>query len=81
MPRSLATFPLLTGHRGAPAVDVAAVEDVLRRVSALAEDLPAIAELDCNPVLVSAQGAAIVDMRVRVRAAAPAAPIGSRQGP
>jgi acetate---CoA ligase (ADP-forming) len=81
MPRSLATFPLLTGHRGAPTADVAALEDVLRRASALAEDLPAIAELDCNPVLVSTQGAAIVDMRVRVRAAAPAAPIGSRQGP
>jgi hypothetical protein len=49
-------------------------------VSALAEDLPAIAALDRNPVLILAQGAATVDMRVRVRAAAPAAPIGSRQG-
>jgi acyl-CoA synthetase (NDP forming) len=78
MPRALATFPLLTGHRGAPAADVGALEDVLRWVSALAEDLPAIAELDCNPVLVSAEGAAIVDMRVRVRAAAPAPPPGSR---
>jgi acyl-CoA synthetase (NDP forming)/RimJ/RimL family protein N-acetyltransferase len=81
MPRSLATFPLLTGHRGAPRADVDALEDVLRRVSALADDLPAIAELDCNPVRVSPRGATIVDMRVHVRAAPAAAPIGSLQGP
>jgi len=81
MPRSLATFPLLDGHRGAPRADVGALEDVLRRVSALADDLPAIAELDCNPVLVSHRGAAIVDMRVRVRATPAPAPIGSLQGP
>jgi acyl-CoA synthetase (NDP forming) len=81
MPRSLATFPLLDGHRGAPRMDVDALEDVLRRVSALADDLPAIAELDCNPVLLSHRGAAIVDMRVRVRPTPAPAPIGSLQGP
>jgi acyl-CoA synthetase (NDP forming)/GNAT superfamily N-acetyltransferase len=70
MPRELATFPLLRGHRGAPPADVGALEDVLRRVSALADDLPAIAELDCNPVVVGPAGAVIVDMRVRVEAPA-----------
>ena len=79
MPRALATFPLLAGHRGAPAADVPALEDVLRRVSALADEHPTIAELDCNPVVVSPDGAAIVDMRVRVQAPAPRAPIGSLQ--
>jgi GNAT superfamily N-acetyltransferase len=79
--RSLATFPLLAGHRGAPPADVAALEDVLRRVSALADDLPAVADVDCNPVVVAADGAAIVDMRVRVRPPVPRAPIGSLQGP
>ena len=73
------TFPLLAGHRGAPRADVAALEDVLRRVSALADDQPAIAELDCNPVVVAPDGATIVDMRVRVHAPAPRAPIGSLQ--
>ena len=68
MPRELATFPLLRGHRGAAPADVAALEDVLRRVGALADDLPAIAELDCNPVVVGPSGAVIVDMRVRVDA-------------
>jgi ATP-grasp domain len=44
---------------------VAALEDVLLRVSALADDLPAVAELDCNPLVVQARGAVIVDARVR----------------
>jgi len=81
MPRTLATFPLLAGHRGAPPANVAALEDVLRRISAIADDHPAIAELDCNPVVVTPAGAAIVDMRVRVQAPPPRAPLGSLQGP
>ena len=81
LPRALRTFPLLAGHRGAAAADLAAVEDVLRRVSALAEDLSAVAELDCNPVIAGPQGAVIVDMRVRVAPSAGRGPIGSLQGP
>jgi acyl-CoA synthetase (NDP forming) len=68
MVRELAIYPLLDGYRGAPPVDVAALEDVVRRVGALAADHPAIAELDCNPVIVGPGGASIVDMRVRVAA-------------
>ena len=70
MVRSLRTFPLLDGYRGAPAADVAALEDVLLRLGALADEHPQVAELDCNPVLVSAPGAAILDARVRVEAPA-----------
>ena len=66
MVRELSTFPLLDGYRGAPRADVGALEDVLARVGALAADHPTIAELDCNPVIVGPEGAAIVDMRVRV---------------
>jgi acyl-CoA synthetase (NDP forming)/GNAT superfamily N-acetyltransferase len=62
----LATAPLLHGYRGTPRADVGALEDVLRRISALAEDHPAIAEIDCNPVIVGPGGAVIVDMRARV---------------
>lgn len=68
MIRSLKTYPLLQGYRGSPACDVAALEDVLLRVSALAEDLPQVAELDLNPVVVSAQGAQILDCRIRLHA-------------
>ncbi len=77
MLRSLQTFPLLVGYRGAPSCDVAAVEDVLLRVGAMVDAHPEIVELDCNPLVVSPEGAAIVDARVRVESAPPPAPIAS----
>ena len=40
MVRSLKTFPLLDGYRGAPPCDIAAVEDVLLRVSAMVHRAP-----------------------------------------
>ncbi len=43
MIRSIRAAPLLTGHRGAPAADLAALSDALLRVSRLADDLPEIA--------------------------------------
>jgi acyl-CoA synthetase (NDP forming) len=74
MVRSLRSYPLLEGFRGAPAADVAALEDVLLRVGALVEGHPEVAEMDLNPVTVSPQGAVIVDARVRVEAVAPRGP-------
>jgi acetyl coenzyme A synthetase (ADP forming)-like protein len=70
MLRSLRTFPLLDGYRAAPRCDLAAVEDVLLRVSAMVEAHPEIVELDCNPLIVEPDGVVIVDARVRVEAAA-----------
>ncbi|HTW10461.1 MAG TPA: GNAT family N-acetyltransferase [Acidimicrobiales bacterium] len=57
---------LLTGFRGRPAVDLDALVQVLHRVSRLAEDMPEIAELDCNPLIVTPEGALVVDARLRV---------------
>jgi acetate---CoA ligase (ADP-forming) len=71
MLRELKTYPLLTGFRGAARADVAALEDVLLRISVMVEDLPQIAELDCNPIIVHENGATIVDARVRVAAVEP----------
>jgi acetyl coenzyme A synthetase (ADP forming)-like protein len=71
MVRSLRAYRLLTGFRGAPPCDIAAVEDIVLRVSALAEDLPEVAELDCNPIIVTAHGALIVDARIRLDATTP----------
>jgi acyl-CoA synthetase (NDP forming) len=78
MLRELRTYPLLTGYRGAEPCDVAALQDVLLRVSALAEDHPNVAELDCNPLIVSAAGAMVVDARVRIETVAPRRPLGAR---
>ena len=68
MIRSLATFPLLDGYRGAPRADVSALEEVVLRVSALASGHDVIREMDCNPVLVGETRAVVVDARVRVSA-------------
>ena len=74
MLRSLATFPLLTGFRGSPEVDLEAVHDLLLRVSAMVEAHHEIAELDLNPVLAGPEGALAVDFRVRVKSAPPRRP-------
>src|SRR3954471_3937807 len=64
--RSVRAAPKLFGHRGARPVDVAALEDVVARVSCLADDLPEIAELELNPVVVSEQGAHVLGAVVRL---------------
>jgi acyl-CoA synthetase (NDP forming) len=79
MVRGLATFPLLDGYRGAPKADVAALESLLLRVSALVEAHPAIAEMDCNPVMVLEHDAVIVDARVRVEPVSPPQPMSARR--
>jgi acetyl coenzyme A synthetase (ADP forming)-like protein len=71
--RSLRGSPLLFGHRGRPAVDVAALEELLLRVGRLADDVPEVAEMDLNPVVVTEKGAIAVDVKVRV--APPGAPL------
>jgi len=78
MIRSLKTYPLLNGFRGSAKCDVAALEDGLLRVSAMVEDLPQIAELDCNPFVVNENGAVILDARVRVEAVEPKPLLGVR---
>ena len=66
MVQSLVAYPLLTGYRGGPLLDVEALHDVLRRVSAIAEDYPEIAEMDLNPLFVLEKGAVAADVRVRL---------------
>ena len=74
----LKTYPLLSGYRGGPAHDVRALADAILRIGALVEDLPQIAELDLNPILVHSGGATVVDARVRVAAIEPEPLIGTR---
>jgi acetyl coenzyme A synthetase (ADP forming)-like protein len=78
MVRSLKTFPLLAGYRGAAPSDVDALEDVLLRVSALVEAHPQVAEMDLNPVIVHPRGAVAVDARIRLEAGASRKPLGAR---
>lgn len=78
MIRSLRTFPLLDGFRGAAVADVGALEDVLLRVSALVEAHPEVIEMDLNPVIVQTNGAVAVDARIRLEPGTPKPPLGSR---
>ena len=64
--RAVRAAPKLFGHRGARPVDVPALEDVVARVSCLADDLPEVAELELNPVVVAEQGAHVLDAVVRL---------------
>jgi acetate---CoA ligase (ADP-forming) len=57
---------LVRGFRGAPRSDVAALADLMHRLSCLGVDVPAVAELDLNPVLGLPDGCVAVDARVRV---------------
>lgn len=57
---------LLRGYRGSTSVDLDALEQLVVRLSALAEDVPAISELDLNPVIATPTGCWIVDARCRV---------------
>lgn len=79
MIRELKTYPLLKGFRGSVPCDVRALEDGLLRVSAMVEDLPQIAELDCNPFVVHETGATILDARIRVTAVEPRPLVGVRR--
>ncbi len=64
--RSVRAAPLLFGHGGGPAVDVGAVEELLLRVAALADDLPTVARLELRPVLAGPTGLSVLDAAVRV---------------
>lgn len=64
--RALRASPLLTGYRGRPAADVAALEGVLLRLGRLAEDLPEVIGCDVNPLVVGTHGVQAVDVTVRL---------------
>jgi acyl-CoA synthetase (NDP forming) len=64
MIREIRCFPVLQGARGAAPVDLAALEDILLKLSSLAEHRPEIHEIDLNPVLVYPTGALAVDARI-----------------
>ena len=61
-------YRLLEGVRGEPAVDVAGLAEILQRFSQLVEDLPQLAEMDINPLMVfpEAEEFRAVDVRVRL---------------
>jgi acyl-CoA synthetase (NDP forming) len=57
---------LVAGFRGAAPADADALADLVLRLARLGDDLPAVAELDLNPVLALPDRCVAVDARVRV---------------
>lgn len=76
MVRGITGHKLLEGYRGSPAADLRAIEDLLLRLSLLADSVPEIAELDFNPVfaLPAGRGCRIADARIRVAPPGSASP-------
>jgi len=67
--RSLRTWPLVEGYRGGSQGDVEGLVHLVVSLGALAADLPQLAELDLNPVVVAPGGCSLVDVKVRLASA------------
>ena len=66
MVSSLRAAPLLDGFRGAPPVDRRALAALVEQVARVAEEVPELVELDLNPVIVTPDGALVVDCKARL---------------
>jgi acetyltransferase len=64
---------LLGAFRNRPPVDMDALENVLLRLSEMVCELPWLAELDINPLLVDEQGALALDARIVIAPRVPGA--------
>jgi len=65
--RSIRAFPLLEAFRGQPAVDLGPLAGILTALGQLGLDFPEIEEVDLNPVIADKDGAAAVDLLVKLR--------------
>ena len=68
MIKSVKAYQLLEGWRGSRRADIPAIEELLLRISAMAENHPQILEMDLNPVKVLPEGQfyLVVDGRILV---------------
>jgi acyl-CoA synthetase (NDP forming) len=64
--REIRAAPLLFGWRGAEPVDTAALEELLLRLSQLVDDIPEVASVALEPVVVAPHGLAVLGATVRL---------------
>jgi acetyltransferase len=69
MIQSIKAYPILTGARGRRPADIAALKDVIGKLSQMAIDFPELSEFEMNPVIVGdeGQGASAVDALATIR--------------
>lgn len=66
--RGLRCWPLLQAFRGADPLDVDALVSLVVACGRLAVEVPEVAELDVNPVMVTSAGVTLVDVKLRLAA-------------
>jgi acyl-CoA synthetase (NDP forming) len=66
MVRAPRAAPLLSGYRGAEPADLPRVQELLLRVAQLKDDLPEVASVELNPVLVTSHGLHVLGAAVHV---------------
>ena len=59
--------PLLRGYKGTMTVDVNALAELVSRVGLMVDEMPSLASVDLNPVIVTASGVAVLGARASVR--------------
>ncbi|MBN2543143.1 GNAT family N-acetyltransferase [bacterium] len=64
MLQQLKIYPLITGYRNRPPLNLEKLLEILMRLSYLAADYPEITELDINPLLVSEEEVIALDARI-----------------
>jgi acyl-CoA synthetase (NDP forming) len=64
MIREIKGYPLLEGYRGQEPANIAALEDLLLKLSAFVDKTQQIKEMDLNPIFAYKNGAVAVDARV-----------------
>ena len=72
MVTSIKGYPLLTGFRGEPAVDVTLAEEMVLRLAQLVSDFDCIQEMDINPFILVPRRADCMAVDVRIQLSAPA---------
>ncbi|WP_168207493.1 bifunctional acetate--CoA ligase family protein/GNAT family N-acetyltransferase [Microlunatus elymi] len=75
MVRDLRAAPTLFGRGGSPGVDTSKVEELLHRVSQLADELPQLAYLLLTPCIATRAGLSVLGARIEI------APIGEHRDP
>ncbi len=81
MTEDIDAAPLLRGARGREPTDLDATVETIQRLAQLADDFPAIVELDVNPLVVDPDGVQAVDLRLTVDPdALPEEPPGATDG-
>ncbi|MFF3690481.1 GNAT family N-acetyltransferase [Streptomyces sp. NPDC002187] len=79
--RSIRTAPLLFGWRGSAPADTAALEELLLRVSRLADDHPEVVDIGLEPVVVAQRGLSVLGASVRLAPSPARTDLGPRRLP